>query len=178
MKRFAGSLLAVVVAAALWGGGAQARARVAAQPAGVTVTKDGLVVDANAGTQTSSGTGAGQARAAAAGSGQDSYTGTQALAAGVPLTLTVLDADDLYYTRGTQPLIIAQAGQRFHNVHVLDPRALVEPKLGSAFQKIPLDKEHQALELYQDLSDGTWFLWVQYDTSDQVQFLIYQQVAQ
>lgn len=200
-KRQMAEVMAALLVLVLAGTGpvslqAQAKARIARAPAGVSVTKDGLVVDETAagtgtgvagttGTAGESNTGAGNgangssaAGATEAGMAAAAAAAGQTVVNGLPLNVTVLDADDFYYARSAAPVIITQAGQRFHNVRVQDPQALVQAKLGTAFQKIELNNGNNTLELYQDVQDGTYYLWVQYDANLLVQFLVYQQVVQ
>ncbi|MGN1023574.1 MAG: hypothetical protein ACI4OJ_08750 [Lachnospiraceae bacterium] len=146
-----------------------AKAKTAPVPPGVTLTKTGLVTDQKT---------LSQAMKQAASGGSSSSSKTSKVDETVLRSLTVLDADDLYYTRteGQLPLVVtADSGAvRFHNVKVGDPRSIVEGKLGEAFTLAASSEKAGGVDFYQDAENTAYLLWIQYDANDNVQSLVFQ----
>lgn len=160
-------LMAAGLAACLSSLPAAAKAKSASVPAGITLTKSGLVTDKD--------TLAKAMEEAAAGSSTSKSSKADQT---VLNSLTVLDADDLYYTRkdaGTCLIVTEASGSvRFHNVKIGDPRSIVEGKLGAAFSLTYAAKDTAGIDLYQDAEDDSCILWFQYGADDTVRAIVYQ----
>lgn len=168
-KRGAALLLAAALLVAQNSLAASAKAKTAPVPPGVTLTKKGLVTDQET---------LNKAMEQAAFGGSSSSSKTSKVDETVLRSLTVLDADDLYYTRteGQLPLVVtADSGAvRFHNVKVGDPRSIVAGKLGEAFVLAASAEKAGGVDFYQDAEDTAYLLWIQYDADDNVQSLVFQ----
>lgn len=164
--RLAAGILTACIAFGAQGTTAFAKAKSASVPDGVTLTKDGLVTDMDTLTQAMED--------AQAGTTDNLSDEEQAVISSV----TVLDADDLYYTRedaGTSLIVTAASGSvRFHNTKIGDPRSIVEAKLGTAFTKVYSAPDAGGIDLYQDNEDTSCILWFQFDANDTVTAIVYQ----
>lgn len=147
-----------------------AKAKSASVPPGITLTKKGLVTDQKTLQQAMEQKASGSS---AAGTSKASQAQKEVL-----YSLTVLDADDLYYTRneGALPLVVtaASGAVRFHNVKVGDPRSIAMGKLGEAFVLAASAENAGGIDFYQDAENPAYLLWIQYAADDTVQALVYQ----